>query len=208
VKVKGEGGYEGTGCEAEASDGKQEWLGGAGADKFTSSEGLSFFETVGGHDLACKSDTDSGEYLGESEDRETITYRDCDVPGAECTNKPGGFETKRLRSLYGFIARPASVGVSLEPLTGTTFAEFECAGQKGQITGSVIAPVTPVGTMTTTFTEEFTGSAGVQSPEAFEGEPQDTLSCVIPPSSTPEPCSFKSKDKITNEEKLEIRLAP
>jgi hypothetical protein len=205
------GGQEPSGCEEgkEGAVGGDEWLAGAAKNKFTSKEGLSFFETPTGFGLACKSDTDVGEYIGESEDLETVTFKDCDVPGAECTNQPGGFETKPLRSLYGFIKRPEEVGVSLEPVTGTTYAEFECQGMgKGSISGSVIAPVTPVRTMTKTFTETFTGSAGVQTPERFEGEPKDTLTCVIPPSSTPEPCSFKSTDKITNEEKLEIRLTP
>jgi hypothetical protein len=210
VKAKGTG-DEPTGCEEgkEGVAGEDEWLAGAVKNKFTSKEGLSFFETPTGNYLPCKSDTDVGEYIGESEDLETITFKDCDVPGAECTNTAGGFETKLLRSLYGFIKRPEEVGVSLEPATGTTFAEFECEGMgKGSISGSVIAPITPLKTMTKTFTETFTGHAGVQTPESFEGEPKDTLTCVIPPSSTPEPCSFKSTDKVTNEEKLEIRLTP
>jgi hypothetical protein len=210
VKAKGTGG-EPAGCEEgkEGAAGEDEWLAGAAKSKFTSKEGLSFFETPAGNYLPCKSDTDVGEYIGESEDLETITFRDCDVPGAECTNTAGGFETKPLRSLYGFVKRPEEVGVSLEPATGTTFAEFECEAMgKGSISGSVIAPITPVKTMTKTFTETFTGHAGVQTPERFEGEPKDTLTCVIPPSSTPEPCSFKSTDKVTNEEKLEIRLTP
>jgi hypothetical protein len=65
-----------------------------------------------------------------------------------------------------------------------------------------------VKTMTKTFTETFVGHTGVQTPEHFESEPNRTLSCVIPPSTTPEPCSFQSTDKVTNEEKLEIRLTP
>ncbi|HYB24127.1 MAG TPA: hypothetical protein VED41_10040 [Solirubrobacteraceae bacterium] len=93
-------------------------------------------------------------------------------------------------------------------MSGTTFAQFACGGEAGSISGSVIAPVTPVMVMTKTFTETFTGSGGLQAPESFEGEPKDTLSCVIPPSSTPEQCALTSTDKITNEEKLEIRLAP
>ncbi len=210
MKAKGTG-DEPAGCEEgkEGVAGEDEWLAGAVKNKFTSKEGLSFFETPTGNYLPCKSDTDVGEYIGESEDLETITFKDCDVPGAECTNTAGGFETKPLRSLYGFIKRPEEVGVSLEPATGTTFAEFECEAMgKGSISGSVIAPITPLKTMTKTFTETFSGNAGVQTPERFEGEPKDTLTCVIPPSSTPEPCSFKSTDKVTNEEKLEIRLTP
>jgi hypothetical protein len=208
--VKSKDGHEGTGCEEgkEGEVGGEEWVAGAVKNKFTSKEGVSFLETPNEF-LACKSDTDVGEYIGESEDLETVTFRDCDVPGAECTNTPGGFETKLLRSLYGFIKRPEEVGVSLEPASGSTYAEFECEAMgKGSITGSVIAPITPVKTMTKTFTEAFTGSGGVQTPERFEGEPKNTLTCVIPPSSTPEPCSFKSTDKVTNEEKLEIRLTP
>jgi hypothetical protein len=207
------GKYNDSGCETpEVPNGSHEWLPGAVKNKFTSKEKLSTFETVGHVRLVCKTDVDAGEYLGESEDLETIVFKDCDSEsgheGAECTNGPGIIKTKPLRSLYGFIRRPSTVGVSLEPTWGTAIAEFSCGGPQGYIAGSVIAPVTPISKMTKTFKESFEEQGGKQHPESFENEPVDTLSCLIPPATMPEQCALKSTDKITNEEKLEIREAP
>ncbi|HYB23929.1 MAG TPA: hypothetical protein VED41_09045, partial [Solirubrobacteraceae bacterium] len=115
AKAKG-GDYENSSCETQATGGSYEWLAGAAKNKFKSKEGLSTFTTVGAKTLTCKSDTDVGEYVGESEDLETITFKDCDIPGRECTNEPGAFATKPLRSLYGFITKPTVAGVSLEPV--------------------------------------------------------------------------------------------
>ncbi len=59
----------------------------------------------------------------------------------------GAIETQQLRSTPGLIARPESVGISLEPASGATFAEFKCEDQTGSIEGSVIAPITPISKM-------------------------------------------------------------
>jgi len=219
VKVsRGAGSYKDSGCEtAEVEEGgNYEWLPGAAKNKFTSAEGKSVLEveSEGGKakrlKLTCISDTDSGEYIGESEDLETIVFTGCTSEGLKCTSKgepAGTVSTTLLRSLYGFIARPKDVGVSLQPASGGSFAEFECGGLPVVIRGSVIAPTTPISKMTTKFTEKFKGTLGKQIPEKFESEPKDVLEISF----AGEPfkqVALTSTDVITNEEPLEIREAP
>ncbi len=207
------GKYKDAGCEKGevAAKGTYEWIPGAIKPKFTSTEGKSTFETVGKFKLVCLSDTDSGEYLPPKGDVETITFQGCKATvqvektkfTVACSNgAPEEVKTTVLSSVLGFIKAPTEVGVSLESATGAPFAEFSCQGVAVSITGSVIAKVTPISKMTTTFTEKFTAKHGIQTPEAFEGQPKDTLTCSALEKT--EPCGFTSTDKVTNEEKLEI----
>jgi len=215
IKVaKGQGRYKDAGCEkGEVKGGIYEWIPGVVKNKFTSTEGKSTFETVGKQKVVCKSDTDSGEYFPPKEDLETIVFAGCEVIGVingkkvklPCQNAggpPGVIQTTTLRSLLGFIKAPNEVGVSLESVTGAPFAEFECGGIRIAITGSVIAPVTPISKMTLKFKEKFKAIKGIQTPENFEGQPKDTLTCTALEKS--EPCGFTSVDTVTNEELLEI----
>lgn len=215
VKVaKGQGRYKDPGCEkGEVTGGTYEWLPGVVKNKFTSTEGKSTFETVGKQKVVCKSDTDVGEYLPPKEDREVIVFTGCELIGVINGKKvkfpcqsaaapPGVIETTVLRSLLGFIKAPTEVGVSLESLSGAPFAEFECAGIRIAITGSVIARVTPISKMTLTFKEKFKATKGVQSPQNLEGEPKDTLTCAY--LGKAEECGFTSTDTVTNEELIEI----
>ncbi len=213
----GAGQYGVPGCnDAPSAGGRYEWLPGAARNRFTSKGHLSTFKTVGGLEIDCTHTSDSGEYVGESEDLETITFRACgyDSGAGSCTSGLGkGFETAPLRSIPGFIDKATgSVGISLEPVSGKVFAEVECGSQsqKALIEGSVVAPIMQVdiNKMTKTFKENFTASGGLQVPEQFENEPNDTLTCLIPPATVPEQCALTSADKITNEEKLEIRTEP
>jgi len=212
VKVRpGTGRYRTSSCEGEEVRGGKranyEWLGGAVKNKFTSKEGATAFESVSGSKITCKSSVDTAEYVGESEDRETITFSGCEALGEKCTTAglpAGEIQTKLLRSLYGFIKHPADVGVSLEPATGTVWAEFSCGKPFVVIRGSVIAPVTPVSKMTKTFKETFAQTGGHQEPESFEGAAKDVLETSIAGGAY-EQTGFSSTDTVKNEEKLELR---
>jgi hypothetical protein len=212
VVTKGTGSYKDAGCEtAEVENGNYEWLPGAVKNKFTSTEGASFFEGKSGQKITCKASTDTGEYNGESEDHETMRFTGCETAGFKC-NSAGAAEgeivTTLLKSVPGFIKRPKTVGVSLEGPSGI-FAEFECAGGAVKIVmrGSVISSITPVSKMTTTFKETFAEIKGVQKYQKCEGEPTDILE-TSENGGPFEQTGFSSIDTITNEEPLEMREAP
>jgi len=201
-------GYKDAGCEKGSVTGKAaryEWLPGPGPlNKFTSTEGSSEFQTTATFDLKCTSDVDQGEYTGPKTDTETITFSGCSSRGPCQNGVSGEIKTKPLTSVIGFIKAPNEVGVSLEG-PGGIFAEFECSGFKAAISGSVIAPITPISKMTLKFKEKFKGPIS-QKPENFESEPNDTLLCPEPKDfgAPIEQCGFTSTDTVTNEERLEI----
>jgi hypothetical protein len=211
------GKYKDAGCEKGevTAKGTYEWEPGAIKNKFTSTSAKSTFETVTKLRIACTSDADTGEYLpgNNKEDLETITDSGCAISGPVGSTKvkgpcqsigspAGTIVTSPLRSLLGFIKAPNEVGVDLSSVTGGPIAELGCAGVVISITGSVIAPITPISKMTTTFKEKFKAHIGIQSPEKFEGQPPDTLTCTV--AGTPLPCGLTSTETITNEELLEI----
>jgi hypothetical protein len=221
VKVTaGTGKYKDAGCEkGVVPNGKYEWEPGTGSstgalkNKFTSKEGKSTLETVGGLKITCMSDTDKGEYTGPKTDTETIVFKGCKYGTVPCQNSTtlgGTVTTTSLTSVIGFIKAPNEVGVSLEAsAAGSPFAEFQCGSFTVVITGSVIAPVTPISKMTLKFKEDFKATGGKQEPESFEAEPKDTLNCARYESATgvlisSEQCGLTSADKVTNEELLEI----
>jgi hypothetical protein len=226
VKVaKGSAGrYKDPGCEKGevTTKGLYEWMPGAIKNHFTSQEGASTFETVGSSfkdTIKCAADTDTGEYTGAKTDLEIIVFTGCKatsligLKGLTCENgAPGEITTQVLTSTLGFIKQPAttSVGVSLEG-PGGLFAEFRCGPLFVVISGSVIAPITPISKMTLKFKEKFKAAHGIQAPEHFEGAPKDTLLCKVYESTGPggplltsEQCGFTSADTVTNEEPLEV----
>jgi hypothetical protein len=199
-------GYSNATCTTttSGSTAKYEWQPGPGAKpSFTSTEGLSTFETLAKSKMTCKSDSDKGEYTGPTSDTETITFSGCESSATPCTSAgqgSGTIVTTSLTSTLGVIDKAKKeVGVSLEG-PSSTFAEFECGGSSQVISGSVIGKL-PVNKLLTHFTETFTQAKGKQKPEQFEGQPKDTLRCGELQ------CGFKSKDTVLNEETLEIRLS-
>ncbi len=209
--ARGTGKYKTAACDtAEVPNGNYEWFGGAVKNHFTSSEGASVYETTGGAIMMrCTSDTDSGIYNGESEDRETITFVGCESNGQKCTTgslAPGTVQTSELRSLYGFIKNPGKVGTSLEAVSGP-FMEFKCGSTNVVVRGSVIGTTTPINKMSPTFVEKFVGAKDRQNVQKFEGEPLDVLESSVG-GGPYGPSQFTSTDTITNEEPLEIRTKP
>jgi hypothetical protein len=212
--VAGGTGYSNAGCTTPTTGvtAKYEWLPGPGAkNKFTSTEHASTFATLLGKTMTCESDTDAGEYIGASEDRETITFKGCKSAGIPCTSvglAAGEVQTNELISRYGFVKAPKSVGVSLEPgpKSGGDVLTAGCGALTIEIRGSVIAPV-PIDKMVLTFTEKFVAAKGKQKPENFEGQPKDVLESSFAKAAF-EQTGFTSADTVTNEEKLEIRVTP
>jgi hypothetical protein len=196
----------GTGVNA-----KYEWQAGPPAKpRFTSSEGVTFIEgAVSKAKITCKAALDSGELTGAKTDQEQMIWTGCEINGIKCSSAgqpEGTIVTATLKSVLGYINKEKKqVGVSLEGLGSPVFAEFNCGSSLPVvIRGSVIAKVTPVSKMATTFTELFTETKGHQKPEKFEGEPKDTLECQVAGGPF-EQCGFVSKDVVKTEESVEIR---
>jgi hypothetical protein len=211
VKLAGEsakGDYTKPNCIelSKTHEGQYEWQPGAIEAHFTSAAGESVFRTREGRTMTCKSATDKGEYIGSSEDRETIVFKTCVSAGHVCTSSgraEGEVETSRLISRLGVI-EPEKAGVSLEAAEGASFLQAKCAESEIKVKGSVIASIGD-GEMLTVFRQKFEASEGIQKPEKFEGGSKGVLEASFEGKAF-EQAGLTSTDEVTNEEPLEIRV--
>jgi hypothetical protein len=181
---KGTGLYTASTClvKETTKDANFEWEGGPGANSaFTSKGGVATLESVKKEKITCKGETDSGTYIGESEDNSKTVFTECESVSAKVScqsvGKSGVIETEELRSSYGIIKAPSSVGTLIEPKPpGTELAKFECGGGGSGlgpaviVKGSLIAATTVVNKMEPTATQKFSETKGIQKPLSFEGE--------------------------------------
>lgn len=212
IKVAaGTGNYKTATCEAgDVPAGNYEWWPEAIKNKFTSAlkpATIVTFETKNGTKVTCTGETDVGEYIGETEDRETITYTGCETSKIKCNSVghgAGEITTTLLRSTIGWLNKAKKqVGVDLAPLSGATFAEFDCGALHVEIKGSVVAPI-PGGKMLLTYAVTFSALKGKQKYEKLEGAPKDTLEMKFGAGPV-EQSGLSATEIISNEEKLEIK---
>ena len=164
---------------------------------FTSAGGEGVLETVSGTKIVCKTQSATGKYdqdTGSIKEVEGVVakFEGCGIPALEtpCKTKgqaEGTISTNLLKGPLGYISgektKTPVVGQELTPEKAKgLFAEFECLGggivvkvkaKEGAIEGKtggncVIAPVEKPNVMSTTATQEYSGSGGKQSPQHFQ----------------------------------------
>ncbi len=203
------GNYGNSSCTAETpGNGKFEWTEGPGANRKFSGTGTKVSLETTGHTLVkCTASSNSGEYTGGK--TETVTYKltGCAQSGKACQSSgaaAGEIQTAALNGSIDFIkeneepAKP-EVGLDLVPQSGTSLATFECGGPSQSVEGSVIAPITAVNKMATSFKVKAKAVGGVQLPEAFEAGSKDTLTIGS------EGAGLTATSTSTNEEPIEIK---
>lgn len=170
-------------------------------------------ETVSGLAVECEKLAGSGEYTStKTVNKVNTTFTGCAVSETtlKCTS-PGAAEGEikpdSLKGELGVIkaeGKPINdeIGVDLTPEFGTTIAEFECAGVKAKVTGSVIHEVV-TNRMLAAENEKLFQRNGYQRPEKFEGQPADVLSVQIG-EEEPEQAGMGLLSKLKNEEKIEV----
>jgi len=164
---------------------------------FTSAGGEGVLETVSGTKITCKTQSASGKYdqdTGVIKEVEGViaTFKGCELPliSASCQtvgSATGEISTKLLKGPLGYISgektKTPVVGQELTPEKAKgAFAEFECGGgavkvivhgKEGAVEGKtggncIIAPLSEVNVMSTTVSQTYSGSGGVQSPQHFQ----------------------------------------
>jgi hypothetical protein len=160
--------------------------------------------------ISCTTENASGEAIGTDEvTNVSVRFTGCKfstVPATTPGLNPGEIETYTLKGRLGYIKENThDVGVLLEPkATGRPFAELELGGAlitvgegnatqgsfyeeigPGVPTGNdgIISPITPVNTMTNTFSQVYTvGSVGpshfANIPASFEGGQRELLELI------------------------------
>ena len=165
--------------EEKLKKGNYQWFPGVVKTKFTTKikEGtIATLETVGGTKVTCKGETSTGEYTGlKTLGKMVAKFTGCETGGVKCESAgagSGNIDTHPLGGPIGFETEviPASkdhLANELHSESGNV-AEFECAGLKVVVKGSVLHKIT-ANAMKLTATEKFTASKGHQKPEHFAG---------------------------------------
>jgi hypothetical protein len=193
-------------------NGKYEWLPGPGAaGKFKGVSTAMTLESVGKTKVTCTASSSEGEYTGPKTQTVSLRLTGCST-GAKAALKPcqsagagaGEIQTSTLAGSLDFIKENLQptlpvIGVDLKPASGSELAAFECGGSAQSLSGSVIAPITVVDKMKSSFKEKAAQTGGIQAPEAFEEQSKDTLSLGG------EQAGLKGTVTQTNEEALEIK---
>ncbi len=151
---------------------------------FTSKSGAGKLQTVGGQEVTCTADSNTGSITGAKTDTANVTFTGCEsvTLKAKCQSgaNEGEIKTVELSSTLGYISKAAkTVGIDLKPKAGELFASFECGGVKIEVKGSVIGALTPINTKTKSFKLKFKETAGKQEVTKLEGEPTDVLMTSI-----------------------------
>jgi hypothetical protein len=217
------GGYTFSDCIEENGihGGPYEWLPGPGPEKkFTGASGAATLATTGGLTVKCSASTSAGEYTGTKAATATVTFTGCARGGSgqacQSAGHAGGeIVTNQLDGRLGFITDTwtittgpvTSVGLDLKHEPTLITAECGSAKVALAVSGSVIGALNTNDRMVSKVALKFAASHGAQSPEAFEGEPKDTLTTAFGSGSgqTIEPSGLAVTDSITDGERIEIK---
>jgi hypothetical protein len=180
---------------------------------FTLTNGTATFRTVVNKTtISCAENVISGAYTGVDSATLGVAFSGCKVLGpfgGVCTGakaEAGEFSTEPLAAEFGVIdgtVTPPTVGWAIHAGAGETFATFECGGTAVTITGSLIAPVTPVNKMTASFKLGFSAPGGVQKPASFQGGEAQTL--TLQTVNATEAVGLTMADSVANERLVELR---
>jgi len=209
--------YTNAGCTLNSvvNEGRYEWVEGVGASKkFSGASGAVTLQTASGKtNVKCSASSGSGEYTGPKTVSETITLTGCEtgpkgkVVSCQSSGAASGeVKTAALEGKLDFIkeneeGEKPEVGLDLKAASGTELAAFACGGSATSVSGSVIAPITTVDKMSSSFKVTAKQSNGKQAVEAFEEGAKDTLSF----SPGAEAGALGATLTNTNEEPLEIK---
>jgi len=179
--------------------------------------------------VECGSEHNTGEAVGTNGvNNVSVVFRGCKVFGtAPCSNGPeeGEIRVNPLKGKLGYINKAEhKVGVLLEPAKKHgEFAKFDCAGILDTVVGvgntkegawyepektggydGIISPITPVNTMTSKYTQVYTGNPGTHEniPSKFEGKHIELLEDYVYNAEEPEHHTTMwspADEEITNE---------
>jgi hypothetical protein len=222
--TRGTGEYSNGRClQAVAGTGSHDWLSGPGAEKKfegSTSEPV-LLETVGRRQVHCNgAATYSGEYTGPKTATVNVKLTECadSITGLPCQTLPimsGTIEAAGLEAELGFIRRAVPPQIGWDLKKSPSLVMFECSKLPetlvlGTVTGSVIGRVGHLNSMSTEGVVRFAEGRGRQSPENFEGGPQDVLTTKFETGTVmkvveEEQTGLKAKFSLANFELLEIR---
>ena len=220
TKVKHTGEFETAHCvSASPGEGNYEWLEGPGAKpNFKTTSGVTALEGVGGAKVSCKKSTGSGTYTGAKTLTASLKLTGCALSSSKAACQSSGapsgeIDTSSLNGQLGFIEDRSSptdellVSAGVDLSQAPTLITAQCAGvsEALSVSGSAIGAIASPNKMSNGVTLSYSQSSGKQSPEAFEEAAKDTLSATL--GSGAEQAGLSTKQKLTSEEHLEVKVA-
>jgi hypothetical protein len=195
--------------------------------KFTSKSGAGKLVTVGGEEVKCTGDTDTGEITGpKTVGKVTVKFTGCEAFGfIKCNSvtpkgASGEIITKELEGQIGYSNEAKKeVGLDLWPSSRTAkekeehkfealFVEFECTGfANSKVKGSLIGAATPTNTLSTTGTLTYVQTSGKQAITSLvgvEGGVKDVLMSSLNGGAFEE-AGLTNTDTNTFEKAIELR---
>jgi hypothetical protein len=144
--------------------------------KFTSFSGLGTLKVVGGSEIICEKDKDSGEFINAKEVTDTIDFEKCKAEGIVGAHSLGDPEGTILTTSKGSLCliKEKDVGILLEP-TGPVHIEIPTVATLLIVKGSVTGLITPIEQFSLRFELAFTVTGGKQVPEECEGKKDELL---------------------------------
>jgi hypothetical protein len=208
---------EDAGTETEKlNKGNFKWFSGVVKTKFTTKmkeATIATLETVGGTKITCTGESSTGEYLNTKEIGKMVAkFTGCETSKIKCESAGAGAGNINTAPLGGPIGvevvgeTPAKNKLANELHSESgNIAEFECAGLKVVVKGSVLHKIV-ANAMKLTATEKFTASKGKQKPEHFAGGVAKEHILETSTNGGPFEQSGQTITSIlTNEEKVEAR---
>jgi hypothetical protein len=236
IAQAGTGKYKDANCTEKAgklvSEKSFEFKKGAVQKSFTGGGGEAVLETASGTKFVCARESAVGEYnetVGaiRAVRKVILRFKDCQLPLLDTTCRTAGaeageFVTSPLKGRLAYVSgkgtKMPTVGQELRPEKAKgPFLEFECSGGavkvKVGVRGTtpngndcIIGTLETVNAMSATFAEAFNGSAGLQSPQAFETTP--TKPCNLETNANGgeyERTDLAFTTTISNEEALDVK---
>ncbi len=193
-------------------EGKYEWLTGPGAKTGISvSYGAVKLETASKLLLSCEAASTKGSLTSGKTLSATTDFTHCKLSSSKAACQSSGAAAEEIRTgvLAGTlgtikVATKPTVGIDLAPASGTELAQVTCGAQAVSLKGSVIAPISSVDKVASTFKLSYKGKRGVQPVESFAGAPKDTMHWTVGGGSE-EAVSMKATGSFKTEEPLEIK---
>jgi hypothetical protein len=172
---------------------------------FTARGGKSIMETTSGNTGGFTSSSFTGEIKGSDEiTGVVITFTEA-INGYPCTatGSSSTLVTSELKGTLGYLFSGSKlVGSLLEPVT-QPFAACHYRAQKVEIKGSLLGQITPVNTLTKTFTISDTQSKGVQALRYFEGS--EVLHELEANVGSPQGLGVQASFELTTSKAIEIK---
>jgi hypothetical protein len=162
-----------------------------------------------GSGFNCNSDHAEGAITGRKAiSNATMVFQRCKIEQHECHNTKEVTEEIKTTALEGklvYLSKTAkTVAILFKPVSGTTVAtKVKCGILEGEVTGTILMPITPLNTLTEVFAMHGNGGA-----ETYENELGEKLSAQMKStlfSKELAPINWEFTNRLLTEAKIEVK---